>query len=420
MNRQSFPVRVKQGERGAVATLIAVLMAGGVVMGMLALTVDVGGIMYERRQLQNGADSSSLALASACGADVADCDPARPEVQSLLGANASDGVSQYDKRTYGDGACGRATGSASLPACTSSSTDASMSNLRQCPPLPNWLKGTGATIPYVETYSRTQTTGGSTILPKYFSQLLVGGGGDSDVSACARAAWGPVASYTATIPFVFSACEWQAFMTSYGGYVADGPVGAKPGYGGPGQPAWPTLDREKVIFVYNSDKATDCIYNGKDTAGGFGFVQSTDCSATVSSDGWVQIDVGKSPTVDCKNKIPSFYQTVISVPVFNCMVRPKASDPAPTGGIAGKDCTADGTGGAKTYYHIEGWAKLYLSGYRVTSDSGPSYVRGGVPCNNPDNCFSGWFVKGQLDSDAIVPPGSGGADFGTYGVLPAG
>ena len=51
------------GDRGAVAPLVAILMAGGVVLGMLTLSVDVGNIMWERRQLQNGADAASLALA---------------------------------------------------------------------------------------------------------------------------------------------------------------------------------------------------------------------------------------------------------------------------------------------------------------------------------------------------------------------
>ena len=62
MTRRSL--RGERRDRGAAAVLVTVLLAGGVIMGMLALSVDVGTLMLERRQLQNGADATSLALAS--------------------------------------------------------------------------------------------------------------------------------------------------------------------------------------------------------------------------------------------------------------------------------------------------------------------------------------------------------------------
>ena len=48
-------------ERGAVAILTALLMV--VLMTMVALTVDVGGMMLRRREMVNGADASALAAA---------------------------------------------------------------------------------------------------------------------------------------------------------------------------------------------------------------------------------------------------------------------------------------------------------------------------------------------------------------------
>ena len=53
-------------DKGAVAAIVAILVSSGVVMGMLALTVDVGNITAERRQLQNGADAATFALARSC------------------------------------------------------------------------------------------------------------------------------------------------------------------------------------------------------------------------------------------------------------------------------------------------------------------------------------------------------------------
>src|SRR5690606_25022436 len=48
--------RRRRGERGAVTTLVAVLLAGNVLLGMAALALDVGLYYVEREELQSGAD----------------------------------------------------------------------------------------------------------------------------------------------------------------------------------------------------------------------------------------------------------------------------------------------------------------------------------------------------------------------------
>ena len=194
---------IRRRERGAVSTIFAVLLAGGVVMGMLAMTVDVGSIWLERRQLQNGADAASMALADICARDATKCDPTKTPstLDPLLDANAGkDHASQLDTRSGTvKGQCARKPGGTAfpgMPECASASTTAAITDLTKCPPLPTWLTGSNAGIPYVEAYSRTETASGSTILPKVFSQMLVGGGSDVSVTACARAAWGTPGSYT--------------------------------------------------------------------------------------------------------------------------------------------------------------------------------------------------------------------------------
>ena len=54
-------------DRGAIGILIAVLIGGGVLLGMAALVVDVGQIYQNRAELQNGADAGALAVARQCG-----------------------------------------------------------------------------------------------------------------------------------------------------------------------------------------------------------------------------------------------------------------------------------------------------------------------------------------------------------------
>jgi hypothetical protein len=224
-------------------------------------------------------------------------------------------------------------------------------------------------------------------------------------------------------------------MTSGGSsWVVNPPSGTWPGYGGAGQPPLPggfttpnTSGREQMITLHDPSKPP-CSFNGKDTAGGFGYLQPTgSCEATVSSvngvDQWSSIDTGSSATNDCKTKLAQIYANgpVIDIPVFDCIVRSVSG--TPPGGIAGKDCTGAGGGGAQSYYHILGWAKFYLSGYKIggaPDTERTARARGIVPCNGAVRCLSGWFVKGTLSSaPTVLPPGTG-PNLGSYAVVPLG
>lgn len=419
MKRRGLLAPLRDGERGAVSTIVVVLLTGGVMMGMLALTVDVGNAWAERRQLQNGADATAMALAAECAAGSADCTvDASGKLTPLAGANASDGKSDVDTVCY------RSGGTFTLPGPECGPGD--YEQIATCVPVPAWLT---ESFPYVETTTRTRSADGtSTLLPKFFSQVLVGGSGpDVSVKACARATWGPPKSYTGTIPFVFSACEWQGFMdTNKDGEVNEADLGyeekpvGQPGYGGVGQPPWPDASRERVIYIFDGADATSCDFQDKDTAGGFGWVAQDNCQATVTTDGWVKISTGKPPANPCKTIVENLRGTVVAIPVFDCLVKDPLTEPS--GSIAGYPCTADGTGGAKTYYHIQGWAKFYVSGYRMPSLSANSYLTGTPPCSNPSACISGWFVEGALTGapgGTIGPPGDA-SDFGAYMIVPAG
>lgn len=420
VRRRSFFGRVSRGERGAVGTILAVLLLGGVVMGMLALSVDVGNIWSERRQLQNGADAASLALADACAqnASAAGCstDPTANGLQSLAGDNAIDKLAGLDPANGQGKICFRGTSSITLPSplCVD---PGSYQQLTKCPPLPSWLT---ADFPYVETSPVTKSAGAnSTILPKYFSQLLAGGGPDVAETACARAAWGQPASYSGSVPLVMSECEWSGFVKSTSFVYPAPPEGSVPGYGGAGEPPWPAQSFEHVIYFANSDKAAPCTYsNGKDGPGGFGDVQvsGNNCAATVSTNSWLVGDNGKSVSVDCKPAIAAMRGKVVAVPVFDCLFIDNSTY---TGLVAGAG-SCDGSGSGGTYnYHIAGWAAFYLSGYVFPSAQAPSYLTGLPPCSSSESCISGWFVKASLDANSIVAPG-GANDYGTYAVVPAG
>ncbi len=58
--------------------IVAVVLGGGVLLGASALAIDVGNMMFERRQLQNGADASSQKLAQICAKDLTKCSTTTP------------------------------------------------------------------------------------------------------------------------------------------------------------------------------------------------------------------------------------------------------------------------------------------------------------------------------------------------------
>ncbi len=390
-------------------------------MGMLALTVDVGSIMFERRQLQNAADSTSMALAMNCAKDTTKCTPAlnKPEMISLAGLNAADGLAQLAVRADApDGMCGRNTGNLNMPLCASSATNAPIANLAECPPLPSSLaSGQGLLTAYVETYSLTKSTAtNNTILPSIFSRALTGAFTGKSHTACARAAYGPVAPTSDTVlALTMSECDWTS-QTGYSGpgtaTYPTGPSGAWPGYDLTTRP-WPAFERA----IYSKGNPTTCNTSspGGTAPGGFAWldtVSASSCLATVPVNGWVHGDTGND---GCSSPDLNNYRgTVIHVPVFDCMAASAITITATTNCNAGS--------GNNTYYHISGYAAFYLSGWWLTQSQKAS-IRppGGYACANPDRCIFGWFLKDLVTQGDIAPPPPGGTpNYGLTVVKPAG
>lgn len=418
-------------ERGATTVLVA-LMLSSVMVGMLILAADTGNLLWERRQLQNSADATSLRLAQICAKKLANCDATTTvtQLEAIGDKNAADGLQALDgagRPATLNGQCGRVVGAPNLPQCASATTNADIANLRECPPLPDWLQGNS--IKYVETYTRSESTGGP------FMNFFFSKGADKAVTSCARAAWGPPRVASGSVAVTMSTCEWKTYTNSGATWVADTPVGAWPGYGGAGQPAYPlaattpnTPGREVVIMLHDPSKPY-CSFNGKDTAGGFGWLDpASGCTTNVTStngvDFWAEIKTGSSATGACQTYLGGIWSNgpVIDIPVFDCTQ--KSNSGTPSGSIDGKDCTgrSPASGGGNTYYHLFGMAKFYVSGYKIgggPSTERASRVSGAVPCTGAQRCISGWFVKGELSSPSIVdtPPS---VDLGVYSIVPAG
>src|SRR5690606_26436309 len=207
--------------------------------------------------------------------------------------------------------------------------------------------------------------------------------GDQDstvVNACSRAAYGVPGSVNLALPLAISTCEFQSYTGAnvpdgIPGTAVDPPVGPPPGYGGGGRPDFPPAYagwknkplHELYVMTHGNGDLDPCAFKGKDTNGGFGWLDdSSNCSTNLQLDStgqhyWAEILTGSAPPNPCRDRLPSLRGTVIDVPVFDCLVK---QAPLPTGGAdAQSNCAPQNAGGAKTWYHVAGFAKFYLSGY---------------------------------------------------------
>ena len=145
--------RLNSPERGATAIVVALLLV--VLFGFVAIAVDLGAAWSTKKQLQNGADASALAIAQACA----------------------------------EGACG-ATGS----------TASSFAALNRT--------GANGSVVSLDVAHGRVTTRAAITQDYWFAPVL--GINSGDIGAEATAGWGAPSGGT-TIPLAFSLCEfyWQ-------------------------------------------------------------------------------------------------------------------------------------------------------------------------------------------------------------------
>ena len=347
MRRMTLAVR-RGDDRGAAAVLVAIVLSTGVLLGMAALSVDVGQLFAERRQLQNGADAAALAIARNCGNPARTC-PGEA-ASTIASANANDGA------TGAGAVCGSGRG---LPACPASPGPA----LTQCTPAPAGVEG------WVRVTTTTATAGGGTLLPPVFARALAGNAGYSgtQVRACAQAAWGTEGSGSA-LPLTLAACEWNAA-------TRNGTVFAPP----PPYPPYPA--GEVALKLHSTSERGGCPSSGgayADLPGGFGWLDSTNCQATSTAGGYVSADPGVSAS-SCAKQLPALVGTLLYLPVFD-------------------EATGTGSGGQ---YHIKGFAAFYLDGYDLPG-AGSKKPNGGVTqCKGSDKCIYGWFTQGLASGGSI-------------------
>jgi Flp pilus assembly protein TadG len=404
-------------ERGATSVLVIVLLVP-VLFGAAALSIDVGQLMWERRQLQNGSDASVMAAAKTCLDTPALCPTgSTAPLATLAGENANDGATTVSS------ICGNAAAVAAkalaaplnpLALCASAQASPPTPGITDCPPPPASL---ASTVPYIELRTQTKTDSGGNAISSRIASVVAGTNVTTTVGSCSRAAWGPAApSSMIVFPVLMSYCDWKS-QTGYNGTPGSavyptGPDDSITPYGYGAANPWTSITEQKV---YTKNNPTTCpTWNGHSAPGGFYSISNGDCTSNSVINGWVQGTTGNSaPCSMVADDGTSLLGTVIYLPIFDCMTG------GPTTITSTTNCNS-GTG-SNTYYHVAGYAAFYLTGWYFSSNSQSSIKSGSAPCSGSDRCMSGWFLKDLVSAGDIATPNpSGPPNFGLNVVKPVG
>ena len=429
MRRMSRPGR---GDRGAVAIIVAMLFGFGVMIGAAALTIDVGRINLDRRQLQNGADAAALSAAQDCiktacpnKGVTADMDRLRALADGNAGADQASAIARVDGKLAlcGTPTVKNATGLDVATGLTACDVPANSSNLQECPTpkLPSDSFPGATETPYLRVYAQTLNAAKTqTLLPYTFGAAIAGAGSGANQQACASVAWGPVGQYTASVPITISLCMFDAMVASYGGNLPPAPDSTWPGYGTGHTSAWPSSAAEQI--EYTTKYAGNCDNsNGHAANGSFGWLTNTNCQVSVTSGKWINGNPGNN--FECPD-LYKYWGTTVNLPIFDCVVDSHDDPGAPP--AAGSVCAIPSSGGSNIWYHIRGWASFYLSGYRFPGNAGAdttpnvasatkvSLLSNTAPCGQPASCLSGWLTKGETSAAPIGIPGT--PDYGLKGL----
>ena len=189
-----------ENEDGAIAVIFAIITSL-VVVGLLALVIDVSALYAERRVVQNAADSAVLATAQEC---------------ATSGTGAIDGSGAYGSNVcanqiYVKEFAGRYANLNSPDSLTDVSEVCGSSPLNSCASLTSGKYECHNVDSKYPTYVRVKTStrqSSGTGIESIFGAAS-GASSSTTVVGCAQAAWGIAASAPVIMPIALSVCDWQ-------------------------------------------------------------------------------------------------------------------------------------------------------------------------------------------------------------------
>ncbi len=236
-------------DEGMILVWVGLSMA--VLLGVGALTIDLGALYLEKRQLQNGADAAALAIAFNC-AKGDSCG----EVMSIASRLADDNAG-YDHVSAVPLVCGVGPGLSAGGCSTPAGLDGAT----------NW----------VQVFTSTESAGGGNQVPMLLAPL-VGAVSGKTVKTDAIAQWGGLESAKGASPIVLPACE----------YLARG--GALDGSSFP--------SGSTTIYFHNlgTDPLETGVKPGCTSTSGpdsYGWLNSSNCKPDLSAGAWFNADAGQ-------------------------------------------------------------------------------------------------------------------------------
>ena len=187
----------KQSEQGAISVIFAVLLSSFLVIGLLALVIDVGVLYQERRTLQNSADATALAIAQECaelssGGTAVLCQSSNlNQASEFAGKNSDDGKTRVFE------VCG--IGRPGLSACPPSLN-------RQFDCKDESLAGVDQ---YVRVRTTSLTTSGGSKIQFFFAPFLENSIDGVSMRSCAQVAWGAATEAPVVYPLALPICFYQ-------------------------------------------------------------------------------------------------------------------------------------------------------------------------------------------------------------------
>ena len=141
---------------------------------------------------------------------------------------------------------------------------------------------------------------------------------------------------------------------------------------------------------------------------------ATTCDADAPVNGWIQVDTGNTMPSGCE--LLPYFNKIIYLPVYECMVPSVGGAPTFTPGPGTACLTGNGS---NTWYYITGYAKFYLSGYKTGGGASATKARTQLvtpqePCSGSDRCISGWFLRGLVNAPPAPTSTSGSPPLGAY------
>jgi len=384
--------RYRPGDRGAVSALVAVLLSGGVLLGMGAIVVDAGQLYAERQQLLAGADAAAMSAAYSC-ADSGTCPAAGTlaAAQQAANQNAADGTSNVSLL------CGRVrgTGFGSCPR---------PANLTRC------LGSPPDDLNFVQVATSTRTSSGKTVLPPAFAGALLGPSYQgTTVGACSQVSWGAAQQLDDVFPLMISRCAWQKATGN----------GDPSRFADPPSSTWNPSD-SLAADIYQNPSVEGCPADGHGSLALLLGESDSTCTQALTSgtSAWGIPAVGiEAQSLSAWCTIRAFFKYLVDLisellkVIFGLQWAPTVRYLPVYDGVDSDTCV-NRNGSCAFRYKIVGFAAFEMTGGAFGAASFAAAVRPwGHTCydtflgigifNNKVPCFTGFFTKRKLSGTPV-------------------